>query len=294
MSPARVSPWLWPRLEKRAALEPGQVGVRWLGVAGFVLRSDEHTIFLDPFVTRPPIPELLFGRLGADEAALARLPSPSTILLAHAHYDHAMDAAGIAKLSGATVYGSPTSCFVVEAMSPKARCVRVDGSTRVRDGPFLARAIRSEHAIAGNGRVPLPGSLALPLRGEHPHVTELLEGGVIAWIIEVSGLTILHLSSAGLPAPEALARELPRGVDVVLAAAPIRGADVAPYTKRIREELHPRLVIVHHHDPVFKRLTDPLPYRSRNSYQTIATELFPIRAISLPPFKESVLDEELR
>ncbi|MBI4819163.1 MAG: MBL fold metallo-hydrolase [Deltaproteobacteria bacterium] len=284
---AQISSSLWPRLDQHVSLEPGELGVRWLGAAGFVLRARDSVLMVDPFISRPPLPQLLLGRLGSDEEALAKLPSASLIAVGHSHYDHVMDVAAIARRSKAGVLGSPSVCRVIEAMSVNVPCRIADGHTRAALGPFVLRAMRSEHAKTERGRVPLDGEIELPIRGRHPHVLELASGGVIAWAIEVEGLRILHLGSAGIPSSTQLRAF--GSIDVVLAAVPIRGSDVQPYAARLRDELAPSLVIVHHHDSIFGPLTDPVSQRSWSSFHAMMTGLEPVRTRALPPFEEMKL-----
>ncbi len=100
---------------------------RWLGVAGFELKTPGATLLVDPVLTRPPAYKLLFGRTRPDGALLRRhIPHADHILISHAHYDHLLDAAEIAGYSGARVYGSENTCRIVEVCGlAQAQVVRV-------------------------------------------------------------------------------------------------------------------------------------------------------------------------
>lgn len=64
----------------------------WLGHACWLLRTDRHSILLDPFLTGNPT-----AAIGADE-----VPA-DFILVSHGHGDHVGDTASIAHRTGATV-----------------------------------------------------------------------------------------------------------------------------------------------------------------------------------------------
>ena len=104
-----------------------QLEFRWLGVAGFELRTPGATLLIDPFLTRPPLHKLFFGRTRPDGELLRQyLPQADFILVSHAHYDHLLDVAEIAGYSGARVYGSANTCRIVEVCGlASAQVVRV-------------------------------------------------------------------------------------------------------------------------------------------------------------------------
>ncbi|MBT3891704.1 MAG: MBL fold metallo-hydrolase, partial [Planctomycetaceae bacterium] len=66
--------------------------VKWLGHGAFEIKTDEHTILLDPFLTDNPQATVTAESLTAD-----------TILITHGHFDHVNDAASIANRTGATI-----------------------------------------------------------------------------------------------------------------------------------------------------------------------------------------------
>ena len=66
--------------------------IRWLGHAAMELRTDGHTILIDPFFTGNPA-----AAIKADQA------KADFILVSHGHGDHVGDTIAIAKRTGATV-----------------------------------------------------------------------------------------------------------------------------------------------------------------------------------------------
>ncbi|MEW4530952.1 metal-dependent hydrolase [Maioricimonas sp. JC845] len=66
--------------------------VRWLGHSAFEIRSEDHTLLIDPFLTDNPAATVTAADL-----------SPDVILLTHGHGDHVGDAIDIARRTGALV-----------------------------------------------------------------------------------------------------------------------------------------------------------------------------------------------
>jgi len=67
----------------------------YLGVAGWQLEADGHTLLLDPYFSRPD----LDGPVVPDAAAIAARTPPrvDAILIGHSHVDHLLDAPTIAR-----------------------------------------------------------------------------------------------------------------------------------------------------------------------------------------------------
>jgi L-ascorbate metabolism protein UlaG (beta-lactamase superfamily) len=64
----------------------------WLGHASWQLKTEKHTILIDPFLDDSPTAPIKANDVAAD-----------FILVSHGHYDHIADAAKIANRTGATV-----------------------------------------------------------------------------------------------------------------------------------------------------------------------------------------------
>lgn len=283
-----MAPALVERARERLPVPPKTVSVRWLGMAGFEIRAQGQSLLLDPFLTRPTAGTVAAARLAPDEALLeAVLPEASLILIGHSHYDHLMDAPSIARRTGALLAGSRTTCFTARAMEGNAVDCRVAREGQVlRRGPFSVRMVSSRHGKAPLIGVPIPGELDDPPRWRWPHALEMPMGGALIWIIEVEGLTIVHLSSAGLPGdPSVLKRMVPGGADLVLASIAIR-ENTPGYARRLITELSPRLLVPHHHDPLLGRLEPTLPARSHAELGAFQREAEGASVRILEPFEE--------
>ena len=88
---------------------PGErLTARFMGVSTILLRDGETDILVDGFFSRPGLRTVLLRRLRPNPTRIhhalhrAEAGTFTAILVAHAHYDHAMDSAVIAGLSSDT------------------------------------------------------------------------------------------------------------------------------------------------------------------------------------------------
>jgi hypothetical protein len=233
-----------------------QLWFRWLGVAGFELKSPGVTLLVDPFLTRPPLYKLLFGRTHPDGALLRQhLPRADAILVSHAHYDHLLDVAEIASYTGARVFGSENTCCLVEVCGLAARQV-----VRVRAGERLTLT-PSPSPIKGEGRsacritvlagehapVPIfkPGRLPRLLR--YPmRLRDFVMDEDFSFLIR-AGETSLLAYHHWRPGPAPMA-------DVLVIGADIRLPDLG----ELLDAVQPRLLIPTHWDNFLRPLDKPL------------------------------------
>lgn len=261
----RVFPRFRPRHELRprgrsapagTASAPGAGGewafrLSWLGTAGFVVESREATILIDPFLSRPG-PRGLVRPLDVDEATLRRhLPARvDAVLCGHSHYDHAADAPRIARLTGAKLVGSESTCAwgLAEGLDERS-LVRVGprGAT-VRVGDVEIRFIPSKHGKLLFGRVPFPGFVHGVPRAPAPFWRYRM-GGAYGILLETRGASLYHNGSADLVDAEL---EGARADVLIAGLAGRKGTD--NYVARLTSTLAPSLVIPTHHDAFFAPL----------------------------------------
>jgi len=93
------------------AVKKDRVIFSWLTNTTYAVSVLGRVVMLDSFVTRL---ELVPGRTPFVIQDLVDL-KPEAILLGHGHFDHADNAAYIAKQTGATIYASPETCDAMQA-----------------------------------------------------------------------------------------------------------------------------------------------------------------------------------
>jgi hypothetical protein len=93
------------------ALPKNQVIFSWVSNTSFLVSIQGRVVMLDSYVTRL---EVTAGRTPFTIQDLVDV-QPEAILLGHGHFDHADNAAYIAKWSGATIYASPETCDAMQA-----------------------------------------------------------------------------------------------------------------------------------------------------------------------------------
>lgn len=99
---------------------PGQdLTVRFLGTATVSISDGSSTLMTDGFFSRPNLFSVLFTRIAPNQLRItealeqAELKQVNAILVAHSHYDHAMDSAAVAMKTGASVYGSRSTANIL-------------------------------------------------------------------------------------------------------------------------------------------------------------------------------------
>ena len=239
---------------------PAGLEVEWLGVSGYRLTCEGHTLFVDPYLSRVPFRDLLMRRRALpDPAALdrfVRAPGETVgVLVGHTHFDHAVDAPALARRLGCKAYGSASLVNLMALHGMPERAVEVEPYRIYELGPFEVSFTPSAHSKLLLG-------LAVPYDGELTceHLDSLSPaayrcGQVWGIAIAVAGVRFYHQGSANL-VDEAV-RE--RGVDVFLAGVAGRSF-TDRYWQRILTRLEPRAVVPTHYDNFFRPLGQPLEF----------------------------------
>lgn len=175
----------------------------WFGTTGVLLSDGEHAVMIDPFFTRPPgfINLLTNQPIAPDEALIKRwldsagVKKLDAVLVSHSHYDHAMDAGIVAKLTDAPLVGSTSTAYIGRGNGLPVTQLRViKPGQEMKYGPFTITFIRSKHAGATGG---LPvGDIEAPLVPPARYF-DYKQGGSYAILIQHSRGTVLHNGSAG-------------------------------------------------------------------------------------------------
>lgn len=93
-------------------IKEGKLFVQFAGISSLYFSDGKNSILTDGFFSRPSMYDILLGELYPDTAdirwALHKIDPKNLggIFVLHSHFDHAMDAPEVAKLSGSKLYGS--------------------------------------------------------------------------------------------------------------------------------------------------------------------------------------------
>lgn len=237
-------------------LPPG-LELEWLGVSGYRMTYEDKTIFIDPYVSRISLKSFLLRRYaGPDPLALERFIEPHgdvlAVIVGHTHFDHAIDAPGIAKRFKCPVYGSASMAQLMKVHGEPELAVNVEPKHRYEIGPFVVSFIPSRHSKLILGlKVPFDGELTCD--DLHGLTAGNYKCGQVWGVrIEVAGVSFYHQGSADL-----IDDELPaQPVDFFLAG--VAGREVTPrYWERMLSKLDPSVIVPTHYDNFFRPLGTP-------------------------------------
>jgi L-ascorbate metabolism protein UlaG (beta-lactamase superfamily) len=222
-----------------------------MGTAGFRFAYQGTTLWIDPYLTRHSIGELVRRRaVPVSTRAIARwIDRADAVLVGHTHFDHAMDVPEIARRFGCKVYGSTSLAHLMHLHALADRAVVVEPHRDYQVGPFRFHFVPSAHSKLELGlRVPFAGELTCDhLDGLTPQAYRC--GQVWGIWIEVAGMSFYHQGSADLVDNEIRDRD----VDVFLCG--IAGRRFTQrYMERIVGRLRPAIIVPHHHDDFFRPL----------------------------------------
>jgi L-ascorbate metabolism protein UlaG (beta-lactamase superfamily) len=218
---------------------------RWLGNAGFAWTAGGHTLAHDPFLTRPPLHRVFWGRVEPDRALVARhLPACDHVLVTCARWDHLMDVPAVAQRTGARCYGPARACELLRALGvPAERVQEVRADDVLHLGPFDVRVLPGEHTptpLDGLLNGPLPARLAPPLRLRDYRMADRADQ--LSYWVGAEGTSWLLARQRALPAQ-------------VLAVMPYARNGTL---RRLLAEVRPGLVIPYHWEDLFRPLSRPL------------------------------------
>jgi hypothetical protein len=125
----------------------------WLGTAGFRLAYQDTVVWIDPYVTRLSLRDLLARRaVPASQPAIAAwIDRADAVLVGHTHFDHALDVPAIARRFGCKVYGSTSLAHLMKLHDLTPQAVVVAPHRDYEVGPFRF-ALRAEPALQAPAR----------------------------------------------------------------------------------------------------------------------------------------------
>ncbi len=239
---------------------PEGLEIEWLGTAGYRITAEGQTLYVDPYVSRVALGDVVRRRPALADPSLhdrwLTPPGPvAGVLVGHTHFDHAIDVPELCRRSGAKAYGSASLAQLMRAFDQSEQCVEVTPATTYELGPFDVRFHLSLHSKLLLGlKVPYDGELTCD------HVDGFNAGAyrcgqVYGIEIDVAGVKLYHQGSANL-----IDEAVPRGgVDVFLAGIAGRSF-TRDYWPRILGRLEPNVVVASHFDDFFRPLDGSLGF----------------------------------
>jgi L-ascorbate metabolism protein UlaG (beta-lactamase superfamily) len=144
------------------------LGVTFLGVSSLLVDDGTSALMTDGFFSRPSLPAAVLGRISPDEVtigaclerALASGPRVEALVCVHSHFDHALDAAVVARRTGAVLAGGLSTANIGRGggLREDQLLVVCSGAEWTR-GPWTVRMIESDHCPPDR----FPGSIDRPV-----------------------------------------------------------------------------------------------------------------------------------
>jgi L-ascorbate metabolism protein UlaG (beta-lactamase superfamily) len=155
-----------PLVPDTGKVAPTEVRMTWFGISNWTFKIGDLNILMDGYTSR--IPQDYFSGGGGglaftkaawpiDRAGVDRLNtvlrsgpgSPVNLLITgHSHFDHSFDTPYWAKLTGAPIVGSRTTCYQVRALDiPAKQCTTVYGGEKIELNQYVTmRVVRWNHS----------------------------------------------------------------------------------------------------------------------------------------------------
>ena len=236
------------------------LSVAWGGVTTLLVDDGSSAVMTDGFFSRPSLLSVAARPLGSSrsriDAALSQLSANrlEAVVPVHTHYDHAMDSAVVAQLTGARLIGG-TSAALIGQGHGLDRIDTVESGEPVTAGNFDITLVEGSHCPPDR----VPGAITAPV--VPPVKVSAYKCGE-AWSMLVhhrpSGQSLLIVGSAGFVAGALTGRR----ADVVYLGVGQLGLQPQSYlteywTQTVRMVGARRVVLIHW-DDFFRPLDQPL------------------------------------
>lgn len=247
----------------------GAVRITYLGTTTLLLDDGVTQLMTDGFFTRPGLLRSIARKVETDTALAAsvlkkvRADRVRALFVAHSHVDHALDAAFVARRTGAVLYGSPSTLNVGRGGALREdRMALYEPGKELRFGQFRVTVLASSHS---------PQHWLVRDAGEqilHPHqqptgARTYREGGSYDLLVRHGRHTILIKPSAS-HLHDALDSI---GPDVLFLGVGALGRQTPEFQNAYLDStigiVHPKLVVPIHWDDFFKPLSEELPAANR-------------------------------
>lgn len=134
-----------------------EIKIRWLSVASVIIEDGDSSILVDPDWTRPNLFHVFgFSKLVSNEALVKaeleklKIKKVSGIFTSHSHFDHAIDAPIVARLTDAVNYVDQSSLRISNAYKdPRIKTMLIKAGSGIQLGKFKITPMRREHSAIG-------------------------------------------------------------------------------------------------------------------------------------------------
>jgi len=222
----------------------------------------------DAFFTRPSAIEVLFGQVKPNKAVIqkclekAEIDNLDMIIPVHSHFDHAMDAALVADMTKAYLWGSSSTLNIGRGHGlDEEQMMTPQWDSQYTVGKFKIQVVKSKHwqyPDAAQRKVLLENEISAPL---HPpaSIFDYKEGDSYTILVDYEGLKFAIQASAGY-------REgsIPNDFDadiLFLAIAGLEAMDASyinGYQKHLIDPLKAEILVPIHWDDFTTPLGDEL------------------------------------
>lgn len=189
-------------------LSENSVSLTFAGTNTLLISDGKTHLIIDPHFTRPGFlgQHNLLGRISPNPERIAHglarlgIKSLAAVLLTHTHYDHALDAAEVARMTSACLVGSPSAeKIAIGARLPQSNCQIAIERVPMKFGAFEVIFLRGAH-ISISPLLPVIGiakEIKKPLTPPQ-FVSAYREGGTYAILLQrPPSTTVLCMGSAG-------------------------------------------------------------------------------------------------
>ncbi|MEM9623510.1 MAG: MBL fold metallo-hydrolase [Pseudomonadota bacterium] len=139
-------------IEASGSAAAGPVTVRFTGTSTLLFSDGDTAWMVDGWFSRPSPLALIFGKIEPDLEAIKRglaannANDLAAVIPVHSHYDHAMDAPEVARLTGATLWGSESTANIGRGWGlDEAQIAVFENRVPVSFGAFTVTPIESKH-----------------------------------------------------------------------------------------------------------------------------------------------------
>lgn len=138
---------------KEDSLSNASVSVTFFGVSTLLFDDGSSQILVDGFFSRPSASQVIFKKLKTDQRKLRQVISNykinklEAIFTTHTHYDHALDAAILAKMTSAKLHGSESTLNLGRGAGlSEDQLNKFKGGDTLYIGNFQVQILKGKHS----------------------------------------------------------------------------------------------------------------------------------------------------